>query len=145
MSLNMARTCRKCATGSGPRDNSEMSSDTIFVLNSGSSSLKFGLFAAAEDSEVRPIATGNAEGVGSNQGRISVKSVDNKALYDQRHPIDTQSHALQQISEQLSENNLPVPAAIGHRVVHGGPNLTEHQKITSQVLAELESAAHFAP
>jgi acetate kinase len=122
-----------------------MSSNTIFVLNSGSSSLKFGLFAPGEDGDVRAMATGNAEGVGSNQGRISVKSADHKALYDQPHPIDTQSHALQQISEQLSENNLPVPAAIGHRVVHGGPNLTEHQKITSQVLAELESAAHFAP
>ncbi len=122
-----------------------MSSDTIFVLNSGSSSLKFGLFAAAEDSDVRAIATGNAEGVGSNQGKISVKTAENKVLYDQPHAIDTQSHALQQISEQLSKNNLPAPAAIGHRVVHGGPNLTEHQKITPKVLAELESAAHFAP
>ncbi len=137
MSLNTAKTSPKSATGSGPRDNPEMSSDTIFVPNSGSSSLKFGLFAAAEDSDVRAIATGNAEGVGSNQGKISVKTAENKVLYDQPHAIDTQSHALQQISEQLSKNNLPAPAAIGHRVVHGGPNLTEHQKITPKVLAEL--------
>jgi acetate kinase len=30
-------------------------------------------------------------------------------------------------------------------VVHGGPSLTAHQKITPQVLEKLEAAAHFAP
>jgi len=59
--------------------------------------------------------------------------------------MDTQPHALQLIADQLKQHNLPAPAGIGHRVVHGGPRLTEHQKITPQVLAELEAAAHFAP
>jgi acetate kinase len=40
---------------------------------------------------------------------------------------------------------LPGPAAIGHRVVHGGPSLTQHQTITPQVLEQLQAAAHFAP
>jgi acetate kinase len=35
--------------------------------------------------------------------------------------------------------------AVGHRVVHGGPNLRRHQIITPQVLDELRSATHFAP
>ena len=34
---------------------------------------------------------------------------------------------------------------MGHRVVHGGPNLLTHQPITPQVLDELRSAIHFAP
>src|SRR5438045_163068 len=122
-----------------------ITTNPILVINSGSSSLKFGLFQSAENIDVRAIATGIAEGVGSNEGNISLKSGTNKSLYDQPHAIDTQSHALQLITEQLLKNNLPSPAAIGHRVVHGGPNLTAHQKITPQVLAELDSAAHFAP
>jgi acetate kinase len=121
-----------------------MTASPIFVLNSGSSSLKFGLFETAQN-EVHPIATGSAEGIGSHRGKIQLKSADKKSLYDQPHAIDTQSHALQLISEQLKQHHLPTAAAIGHRVVHGGPQLTEHQKITPQVLAELEASAHFAP
>ena len=37
------------------------------------------------------------------------------------------------------------PVAVGHRVVHGGPELLTHQLITPQVLDELRSATHFAP
>ena len=49
------------------------------------------------------------------------------------------------IADQLKQHNLPAPAGIGHRVVHGGPKLTEHQEITLQVLAELEASQLFAP
>ncbi len=37
------------------------------------------------------------------------------------------------------------PAAVGHRVVHGGPKLREHQLITAEVKKELKEAVHFAP
>jgi acetate kinase len=122
-----------------------MPSNPIFVLNSGSSSLKFGLFSPADNSDVRPLARGSADGIGSDRGKIQLKSSDGKSLYEQNHAIDNQSHALQLVAAQLSAHNLPAAAAVGHRVVHGGPNLTRHLKITPQVLAELEAAAHFAP
>jgi len=122
-----------------------MPSNPIFVLNSGSSSLKFGLFSRGNNGDVRPLARGSADGIGSDRGKIQLKSSDGKSLYEQPHAIDNQSHALQLVAAQLSAHNLSAAAAIGHRVVHGGPNLTTHQKITPQVLAELEAAAHFAP
>ena len=37
------------------------------------------------------------------------------------------------------------PIAVGHRVVHGGPNLVTHQLITPKLLDELRAATHFAP
>src|SRR6202030_2261048 len=37
------------------------------------------------------------------------------------------------------------PVAVGHRVVHGGPKLLQHQIITPQVLEQLRTATHFAP
>jgi acetate kinase len=123
-----------------------MTSTPILVINSGSSSLKFGLFEpSATGHDVRPIAVGSADGIGSAQGNISLKSSDGQSLYNRPHSIDNQPHALQLLSAQLSSHALPSPVAIGHRVVHGGPNLVEHQKITPQVLEQLQSAAHFAP
>jgi acetate kinase len=123
-----------------------MSANPIFVINSGSSSLKFGLFeATADGADVRPIARGSADGIGSDRGKISLKSADGKSLYEQAHAIDDQPHALQLVAEQLRAHQLASPAAIGHRVVHGGPSLNEHQRITSQVLEQLQAAAHFAP
>jgi acetate kinase len=52
---------------------------------------------------------------------------------------------MQQIVRALSLPEVPRPVAIAHRVVHSGPNLTQHQPITPQVLAEIEQAASFAP
>jgi acetate kinase len=51
----------------------------------------------------------------------------------------------QAIEEKLSTMALPKLEGIVHRLVHGGPSLTAHQKITLEVLRTLESAAHFAP
>lgn len=116
----------------------------ILVINSGSSSLKFGLFAP-DGTNVHTVARGSADGIGSDRGKISLKSSDGESLYDQPHAIDNQPHALRLVADQLRDHHLPAPAAIGHRVVHGGPKLTEHQKITTQVLEQLEAAAHFAP
>ena len=101
-----------------------MPSNPIFVLNSGSSSLKFGLFSPGNNGDVRPLARGSADGIGSDRGKIQLKSSDGKSLYEQPHAIDNQSHALQLVAAQLSAHNLSAAAAIGHRVVHGGPNLT---------------------
>jgi acetate kinase len=124
-----------------------MNSTPILVINSGSSSLKFGLFEPAANSDVLPIATGSADGVGSDGSKISLKSRDGAPIYEQAHAIDNQPHALRLVANQLQAHGFSAPSAIGHRIVHGGPKLTEHQKITPQVLAELESSAlaHFAP
>jgi acetate kinase len=40
---------------------------------------------------------------------------------------------------------MPVPDAIGHRIVHGGPKLRQHCLIDDSVLAQLEAATAFAP
>ncbi len=45
----------------------------------------------------------------------------------------------------LSEHGIAAPAAVGHRIVHGGPKLRTHQIITPQVLTDLKDATHFAP
>ncbi|WP_263377968.1 acetate/propionate family kinase [Granulicella paludicola] len=117
---------------------------TILVLNSGSSSLKFGVFqCGAEDEEA--LFNGSAEGIGRNEGSLSLKSADGKTLYEQDHVLESQQEALKTIAGVL-EKHLDEPVgAVGHRVVHGGPKLREHQLITPEVLEQLAAAEHFAP
>jgi acetokinase family protein len=40
---------------------------------------------------------------------------------------------------------MPAPAAVGHRIVHGGPKLRRHCVIDDSVLRQLEAATAFAP
>jgi acetate kinase len=40
---------------------------------------------------------------------------------------------------------MPAPAAVGHRIVHGGPKLRQHCLIDDSVLRQLEAAIAFAP
>ena len=49
------------------------------------------------------------------------------------------------LAAAIRENIHSTPAALGHRIVHGGPNLRVHQIITPRVLDNLRSATHFAP
>jgi acetate kinase len=122
-----------------------MSGDAILVLNSGSSSLKFGVYSAAAAGEPRATHHGEIEGIGGSEGKIWLKDGDGKTLEQESRNFAQQSDAAKGVAEKLSKLKLSGLAGIGHRVVHGGPSLTEHQRVTPQVVNTLEAAAHFAP
>ena len=116
----------------------------ILVLNSGSSSLKFGVFKqGASDEEM--VLVGSADGIGRESGGLRIKSADGGSLLDQEHVLESQQNALKKIAEALGEHLKEQPEAVAHRVVHGGPKLREHQRITPEVLEQLKAAVHFAP
>ncbi len=116
----------------------------IVVLNSGSSSLKFGLYRRGEhDEEV--ILHGSAQGIGRESGTIEVRSARGEQLASQDHILESQHDALAKLVRTVKEHIGVAPIAVGHRIVHGGPRLREHQPITPAVMAKLERAIHFAP
>ncbi len=118
--------------------------DLIFVLNSGSSSLKFGMYyRGASDEEA--LLTGSADGIGSSNGTLHIRSSGGKTLVQRESIHESQGQALAIVAEALREHIQSSPVAVGHRVVHGGPNLVAHQPITPQVVEELRAATHFAP
>lgn len=88
----------------------------ILTLNEGSSSIKFALFAA--DDGVAETAAGSADA-----------ELDAAALFDR---ID-------------AARGRAALAAIGHRIVHGGPNLAQPVLIDAAVLDQLRAATAFAP
>jgi acetate kinase len=121
-----------------------MAEIALLVLNSGSSSLKFGIFLA-QRAEIHTAFTGAVEGIGRESGRLRMRSAEGRDVVDREHHIAEQADAVATIAEHLGQLSLPPLAGIGHRVVHGGPSLREHQLITPEVLTQLAAATHFAP
>jgi acetate kinase len=119
--------------------------DLILVLNSGSSSLKFGMYYRVSDSDELPLLTGSAEGIGQRSGALHIRSSDGKPLVARESIIESQSGALTVVATTIREHVHTAPVAVGHRVVHGGPNLRDHQLITPHLLDQLRAATHFAP
>ncbi len=123
----------------------------ILSLNSGSSSVKFGLFKVAaaavgvEGSDPQLVYTGQVDGIGAGESSFSIKNGAGDAVHEDRNSVAGQAEALKTVTTTLATPQFPKPDAIGHRVVHGGPKLRAHQLITPDVLAELEAAAQFAP
>lgn len=120
----------------------------ILVLNSGSSSLKFGIYQpgatdGATDEEA--LLTGSAEGIGRSNGTLRIQASDGTALLQRDCVHESQGDALGTLASAIREHIGSAPAAVGHRVVHGGPKLIKHQLITPKVLDQLRSATHFAP
>jgi len=123
---------------------SAIGGDLILVLNSGSSSLKFGLYQpGAADEE--PVLVGSADGIGRGDGSLRIRWSDGKTIVRRDGIQESQSDALAALATAMREHAGGVPAVVGHRVVHGGPRLSHHQVITPQVLEQLRSAVHFAP
>jgi len=120
--------------------------ELILAVNSGSSSLKFGLYQHPPgDCNPVLLLAGGASGIGHSNGRLQVKDAGGASLLDQSYTLSSQGHALKEVLDQIEHQGHERPAAIGHRVVHGGPHLREHQLIDDALLEKLVAATQFAP
>jgi acetate kinase len=115
----------------------------ILALNCGSSSLKFGLYHVGT-SRTEMLLTGEAESIGEQDAAFHARDFRNHVLLSDAAPIANQQDAIARIGKLLADCRM-APDAIGHRVVHGGPNLRQHCRIDDAVLFQLEAAAGFAP
>jgi acetate kinase len=100
---------------------------------------------AEVNADVKALFRGAVEGIGGGEGKIWLRGSTGETLIEKAKAFPAQKDAARAVAAELSEMSLPALGAVGHRVVHGGPSLTEHQKITPQVLEKLEAAEHFAP
>jgi acetate kinase len=121
-----------------------MSDGLILVINTGSSSLKIGLYGA-QDGDEQLLLDGLATGIGQRTGTLQLKDAQGRVLRSETLAFGSEGDAMDQAAQWLTELSPNKPCAIGHRVVHGGPRLTTHQRITPAVLTELNGCLHFAP
>jgi acetate kinase len=118
----------------------------ILVINSGSSSIKFSIFDA-EEGEAQSLVEGEVTGIGGVKGGFKFRDADGRDLSGGRAEVkaETPVKAIGLVVEAVSGSGLPKVGAVGYRVVHPGAKLDRHQKITDEVLKDLEEAVVFAP
>src|SRR3984893_1801926 len=116
----------------------------VLALNSGSSSLKFGLYLV-RSSRTEMQVSGEAQSIGDEKGKFHAQDSRENALLSETVSFPSQREAIIRIGRLLVGSKMAAPAAIGHRIVHGGPKLRRHCLIDGSVVQQLERAAAFAP
>lgn len=121
-----------------------MASLPVLVLNSGSSSIKFSVYEAG-DGERRKLHEGAVDGIGTDLGKFWIKDAEGKKLVDQTPALPNPAVAFKLVADALHSGDFPAPAAIGHRMVSGGPTVQDNQLITPALVDEMEKYTAFAP
>ena len=113
--------------------------DYAFVLNAGSSSLKFCVYWRAEVEDRRLESRGQIEGVGASP-RISARDAAGRVLIDQKLDPKVRDgfNALEALAAWFrSMYGDAQVVGVGHRIVHGGTRYARPTVVTPQVLADL--------
>ena len=122
--------------------------DTILVLNAGSSSIKFSLFAD-HGADLAALAGGQVEGI-YNAPRFVAKDADGRTLgehrWDAGQPLGHDG-ALTHILDWLRDAQPAGQrlAAVGHRVVHGGTEFGAPVRLDAAVVDQLQKFVPLAP
>ena len=120
----------------------------ILTLNAGSSSLKFAAFSLAGAGEPDLLASGQIEGVGATpKGSVKTASGETVELtLDQSKGRVDHAAAMSSILDWLRQAGFEFSvAAVGHRIVHGGPDYAEPVLIDDATLAKLRALIPLAP
>jgi acetate kinase len=116
----------------------------ILTINGGSSSIKFALFEAA--ASLRRILEGRIEGIGLSQGSFAMEGLDNQDRFKRSVILPDHASAVNLLMGWIQERfDGDALAAVGHRVVHGGPRFWEPQRITPPMIEELHHLSPFDP
>jgi len=120
--------------------------DTILVVNAGSSSVKFQVFAADGKNNLTRLIRAQIDGVGARP-RLRAHSADGQSLVEQTFEvadIPDVPTALSAAGNWLRTQDIE-PVAVGHRVVHGGPDYGGPVVVSQAVLTQLERYTPLAP
>lgn len=116
---------------------------TALVLNSGSSSLKFGVY---REGQAESVLHGMADSAAHDPSGKTGLWVTQAGSERQFHELPTAEHAgLVRFIAQLLLGKQIKPDVIAHRIVHGGPHVRSHCSISPQILQHLSAAGVYAP
>ncbi|MGB3005601.1 MAG: acetate kinase [Chitinophagaceae bacterium] len=122
----------------------------IFVINTGSSSLKYQLFKMPHE---KPVCSGLIERIGSDNSGITHKTYANGEEHITKEKILLSDHeaGLHEVARLLTDKKIGVindPGdidAVGHRVVHGGETFSATTFITEEVMEKIKELFSLAP
>ncbi|MES2143089.1 MAG: acetate/propionate family kinase [Pseudomonadota bacterium] len=127
-----------------PEAGGGMTTAAILTLNAGSSSLKLALYPAAED---RPLVTGLVDRIGGN-GTLHLRDAAGADIPVAASSGDFASHAAA-LNRVLPALDTAFPGlqvlAVGHRIVHGGPDHVAPVLVDEAMLVRLAGLSPLAP
>jgi acetate kinase len=116
----------------------------ILVINCGSSSIKFALFAA--DPTLRRVLSGALDRIGLTDSRFHAKDSIGNVLFDEQRPLANHKVGLALLVEAIKEQLADRPLlGVGHRVVHGGADCDCPLPVTEELEARLQRLIPLAP
>jgi len=120
----------------------------ILVMNSGSSSIKFSVYAVGGESDFSLTLKGQMDGIGTCP-RLRARDAGGRPLVDQTFPVAEITDvgvATERVGAWLLQR-FPgaVPVAVGHRVAHGGPDYAAPVAVDETILAALDRLVPLAP
>ena len=116
----------------------------ILTINGGSSSIKFALFEVGVP--LRQVLSGEVERIGRSGTTLRVTGSNPADNFSR--PVTAADHtaAVGALMECIEEHSgRDALAAVGHRVVHGGPKYSKPQQITAEMVEELHRFSPFDP
>jgi acetate kinase len=115
----------------------------ILVINSGSSSIKFSIFDGGSNAaRPRALFTGEISGIGGAKPVFKFQHADGRDIQPKE---GASTDPLNMLEAAITGDGMPHMDAVGYRVVHPGPQLNHHVRITEDILRALEQAVDFAP
>ncbi|MBR0955040.1 acetate/propionate family kinase [Bradyrhizobium canariense] len=121
--------------------------DTILVVDAGPSCVKFQVYSVEGEGRLRQQLKGRVDGLGSGP-RLRASGPGGNPLAHRAYPIEAVPDvaAGMDIAGAWLRDELRIdPIAIGHRVVHGGPDHDRSVLIDHGVVARLERFTALAP
>ncbi len=120
--------------------------DTILVVNAGSSSLKFQIFSIERAGEPQRLIKGQMDGIGVRP-KLQAKTGDSSIIDKEfaLNEIPDIPAAIDAVADWLRRTQPFNLAAVGHRVVHGGPSFDKPVLVNQEVIEQLEQYIPLAP
>lgn len=111
----------------------------VLSLNSGSSSLKFGLYRV-DGADLQVLMSGEQNGTS-----MEMLNTSGAPLAQVQVAANSAEATIEAIMSLIESAKLPKPEAIGHRIVHGGPKPRAHCLIDQDIERALEAAGVMSP
>lgn len=116
----------------------------ILVINCGSSSVKFALFTTGQS--LSRLWSGSVDRIGLANGRFHITDARGATIADKSDFFFNHEAALGQVLEAIERDaSMPRLMAVGHRIVHGGPDCDCPVVVTRAVEGRLRELIPLAP
>ena len=122
----------------------KFSNKRILTINGGSSSIKFALFEIT--GSLQRVLSGTIERIGLPDAILRVNDLNQNESFSRLVVAPNHTMAVNVLVDWLHEStSISSLVAVGHRVVHGGPNYSDPQRITLEMINALRELSSFDP